>query len=106
MNAQTAHPLVGKVVRWSHGPNVLVGPATRYDEEDDELFIIPDGLIHGHYWVPAKACTEYVPDEMGNRQRQRLREAADRMSPLSEQPHTSLDLALVREAAYRASEVR
>lgn len=34
----------------------------------------------------------------------RLREAADRMSPLSKTPYTSLDLALVREAAYRASE--
>jgi len=50
------HPLVGKTVRWSHGPNVLVGPATHYDDEDDELFIVPDGLIHGHYWVPAREC--------------------------------------------------
>lgn len=57
----TAHPLVGKTVRWTHGLNTLVGPATRYDEDDDELFIVPDGLIHGHYWVPAKACVEYVP---------------------------------------------
>lgn len=55
---QTSHPLVGRVVRWAHGPNVLVGPATHYDEEDDELFIVPEGLVHGHYWVPATECTE------------------------------------------------
>ncbi|WP_433584570.1 glutaredoxin family protein [Microbacterium hydrocarbonoxydans] len=50
------HPLLGKVVRWTHGPNVLVGPATHYNEDDDELFIVPEGLIYGHYWVPAAAC--------------------------------------------------
>ena len=50
------HPLIGNTVRWSHGSNVLVGPATHYDDEDDELFIVPDGLIHGHYWVPAASA--------------------------------------------------
>lgn len=58
------HPLVGQIIRWTHGPNALVGPATRYDEEDDELFIIPDGLVHGHYWVPASECT-VEPTEPG-----------------------------------------
>ena len=52
------HPLIGKTVRWTHGPNVLVGPATHYDADDDELFIVPDGLTHGHYWVPASECVE------------------------------------------------
>ncbi len=33
----------------------------------------------------------------------RLREAADRMSPLSSKPYTSLDLALVRDAAYQVA---
>lgn len=97
------HPLLGKTVRWKHGPNVLVGPATHYEEDDDELFIVPDGLMHGHYWVPAKACTEYVPDPVTDEQRQRLREAAERMDPLSEKPYTSLDLALVRDIAFRAA---
>lgn len=50
------HPLIGQTVRWAHGPNVLVGPATHYDDMDDELFIVPDGLTHGHYWVPASEC--------------------------------------------------
>lgn len=58
MRTRTDHPLLGKVVRWAHGPNVLVGPATVYDTSDDELFIVPDGLMHGHYWVPASECTE------------------------------------------------
>jgi hypothetical protein len=52
------HPLLGKVVRWTHGQNVLVGPATHYDEDDDELFFVPEGLIHGHYWVPASECEQ------------------------------------------------
>ena len=26
------HPLVGQIIRWTHGPNALVGPATRYDD--------------------------------------------------------------------------
>lgn len=54
------HPLVGKIVQWSDGENVLVGPATHYDPDDDELFIVPDGLTHGHYWVPASACREHT----------------------------------------------
>ena len=37
--------LVGKVVRWTHGKNVLVGKVTRYDAADDEFFIVPDGLV-------------------------------------------------------------
>lgn len=57
-SVRAAHPLIGKIVRWSHGPNVLVGPATHFDDEDEELFIVPDGLLHGHYWVPARECVE------------------------------------------------
>jgi hypothetical protein len=37
-------------------------------------------------------------------EREALRGAADRMSPLSEKPYTSLDLALVRDAAYRIAD--
>lgn len=33
-----------------------------------------------------------------------LRNAANRTSPLAQEPYTSLDLALVRDAAYRAAE--
>lgn len=59
---RTEHPLVGKTVCWTHGPNTLVGPATHYDEDDGELFIVPDGLIHGRYWVPLEALLKVVRD--------------------------------------------
>jgi hypothetical protein len=58
MTQEETHPLVGKTVRWTHGTNRLDGPATHYDAEDHELFIVPEGLMHGHYWVPADECVE------------------------------------------------
>lgn len=60
------HALVGKVVEWRHGRNRLIGEATRFDPEDDELFIVPDGLVHGHYWVPVAECAEYSPAPIGH----------------------------------------
>ena len=56
--ARTDHPLIGKVVRWTHGQNVLVGPATHYDDDDDELFLVVEGMIHNHLWLPAEDCEE------------------------------------------------
>jgi hypothetical protein len=53
-----SHPLLDKTVVWTHGNNHLEGPATHYDAEDNELFIVPEGLMHGHYWVPADECVE------------------------------------------------
>ncbi|WP_159601290.1 hypothetical protein [Agromyces humi] len=49
--------LVGRRVRWTHGDSTLVGEATRYDPDDDELFLVVDGLMHAHVWVPAEGCT-------------------------------------------------
>ena len=55
--------MVGQEVVWEHGPNRLVGVVKRYDAADRELFIIPDGLMHGHYWVPVRECRITPPKE-------------------------------------------
>lgn len=57
IRTRTRKKMVGQVIRWEHGPNVLTGTATHYDADDDEFYIIPDGLVHGHCWVPASECT-------------------------------------------------
>lgn len=50
------HDLVGKFVRWTHGQSTIVALATQFDPEDDELYLLLDGAIHAHVWVPAAAC--------------------------------------------------
>lgn len=57
--ARAEHPLSGKVIVWSHGATRIVGEATGYDPEDDELHISPDGLMHSRIWVPAAACAAW-----------------------------------------------
>ena len=48
------------------------------------------------------ATTRPLPES--DYERERLREAADRLDPLSKKRFTSLDRALVRDAAYRMAE--
>lgn len=53
---------------------------------------------------PAKNGADSSHVTPADAERAALLQAADRMSPLSANPHTSLDLALVREAAYRVAD--
>ncbi|MFE6967012.1 hypothetical protein ACFVAJ_18010 [Agromyces sp. NPDC057679] len=48
--------LVGRRVRWTSGENTLVAEATRYDADDDELYLDVEPLMHAHIWVPARMC--------------------------------------------------
>jgi hypothetical protein len=55
-----SHPLLNKTILWSHDTSRLVGRATHYDADDDELFVIVDGITHAHIWVPATSCVEVI----------------------------------------------
>jgi hypothetical protein len=45
--------LVGRWVIWENGTDRLFGLATKYDADDDEYYLVANGLIHAHIWVPA-----------------------------------------------------
>ena len=45
--------LVGRWVVWQNGTDQLSGLATKHDTDDDEYYLVADGLIHAHVWVPA-----------------------------------------------------
>lgn len=50
----TAHTdLVGRWVIWDNGTDRLSGLATKHDDDDDEYYLVANGLIHAHIWVPA-----------------------------------------------------
>lgn len=50
------HPLVGELVRWSRGGNVLVGLAGGYDDHHDSIVLLADSLQELSVVVPATEC--------------------------------------------------
>lgn len=90
-----AHAALGNYESWDGGmPHIeeLEGQIAR--DHADALAVQLRNLIAEHERLTASL----TKDEGA-----RLREATDRMSPLSDKPYSSLDLALVRDAAYRAA---